>query len=860
MKKNFLTALSVCCFWSVCAQDLSYFLPKGDFGYNPKIPTPKEFLGHELGQQHVTYDLAAAYMQLLAQKSDRIVTEERGRTYQYRPILFLYISTPENLNNLEAIRKTHLKLCDPQKSGELDPSDMPIVTWLSYSIHGNEASGVNASLAVAYFLAAAQGPEIDRLLNNAVIILQPGANPDGIQRFATWVNNARSFTPVTDPNSREFREPAPGSRTNHYWFDLNRDWITVQHPESFYRAQVLNEWHPTLFSDFHEQGATNGLFFSPGIETSQNPFIPKENFEMMRKIAEQYHTRYISDIGTLSFTKETFDTWFPGTGDVVPSLFGGVSFLFEQTSARGHIQERNGVTIRFADAIRNQAYGSYSTLFAGVDKKDELLNYQRTAYKEAKQESAKATVKGYVFGNKENKSYDVEFFRILKANNIHVYRLNKNVTVSGKIFPSSDSYIVPCDQQEYRMIRTIFEANHHFVDSIFYDVTTWTIPLAFSMHWGEINTTTGLIGEKVEEITPSDFEAPPASDFAYLFEIKDFYSYKFLYRLLEKNIKLRVGDLPFKMEVYGKLRDFGYGTIMIPVSLQQYDREALHSIVVQAGKDVPVEILAVNGGWADPIDLGSPHFKEISLPQIAIIWGQGGSSDGIGAIWHLLDYRMNIPATLLEYSLVGNASIDLMPYNLIVVCGNFRFDPLAMEKLKAWAGQRNNTIIGIGQAYRMLNELELAKINTLKKVEADNKATYLDFSTRSDVDPNASISGVILESYLDPSHPVAYGIGANTVNTLKYNANIFSKPKGKYMSPVHYTKTPLLSGCITTKNLEKLAETPGVLASRNVLFFADDPCFRGHWFGSMRLLLNAFFFRELMPAEKIETVEEPTKP
>ena len=851
MKKHLLTILSVCCSLSAYTQDLSYFLPSGDFSYNQNIPTPKQFFGHEIAEQHVTYDMAAAYMKLLAEKSDRIEAQERGRTYQYRPILFLYISSPSNLGNLEDIRSNNLKLCDYRESDKLNVQDMPVVTWLSYSIHGNEASGINASLAVAYFLAAAQGSQIDSILNNSVIIMQPGANPDGIQRFATWVNNARSFTPVKDPNSREFREPAPGSRTNHYWFDLNRDWIMVQQPESYYRAQVLYEWHPTLFCDFHEQGTTSGMYFSPGIETSQNLVIPKENFDFTRRIAEQYHNKYLSSIGSLTFSKETFDTWFPGTGDVLPSLLGAINYLFEQTSARGHIQERNGVTIRFADAVRNQAYGSYSTINAGVDLKEELLNFQRKAYKDAQQEAAKATVKGYVFGNPENRSLDIELYRILETNNIDVYKLSKDVTVTGKTFQSTSSYIVPCEQQEYRMVRTIFETHHTFVDSIFYDVSTWTVPLAFSMNYAELNSTAGLIGEKVEQIEASSFEAPPVSDFAYLFELKDFYSYKFLYRLLAESIQVRVGDTPFKIEVNGKQRDFNYGTVMIPVSGQRFDKQQLHRLVAEAAKDVPIEALSVGNGWGNPIDLGSPRFKVVTLPKIALLWGQGASTDGVGAIWHLLDQRMKMPATLLEYSLVG--SVDLSQYNVIVICGNFRFEASAIDKLKVWAENGTNTIIGIGQAFRTLNEIGVTNINTLKRAERAISSTYLDLSTRIDTDPNASISGVILESYMDKSHPIAYGIGANAINTIKTSTNIFSKPTGKYMSPAYYKKSPLLSGGMTAKNLELLSETPSVLASRNAIYFADDPCYRAHWFGSMRLLMNSFFFRELMPTEKIET-------
>jgi len=357
--------------------------------------------------------------------------------------------------------------------------------------------------------------------------MQPGTNPDGIQRFATWVNNARSFTPVKDPNSREFREPNPGSRGNHYWFDLNRDWVMVQQPESYYRAQIVYEWHPNLFADFHEHGNT-GMFFAPGIPTNQNPALPKDHYDMMDKIAQQYHTKYLSGIGSLNYTKETYDNWQPGCGDLMPSLIGGVSFLFEQPTARGHIQERNGITMRFADAIRNQAYGSYSMIQAGTDMKDELLMYIRNAFKEAKSDAAKATVKAYVFSNPQNKSLDREFYQILKTNNIDVYQLNKDVTVGGKTFQSADSYIVPSDQKEYRMVKTIFEKKHTYVDSVFYDMSTWTVPLSLSSNYAELNAAAGLIGPKVEMIAPSSFEAPSMANFAYLFEIKELYSYKFL--------------------------------------------------------------------------------------------------------------------------------------------------------------------------------------------------------------------------------------------------------------------------------------------------------------------------------------------
>ena len=836
------------------AQELTFFLPKGNFTFDKTIPTPKQFFGHELGEQHATYDMTVAYMRLLAEKSDRIKVEERGRTHQYRPLQFVYISLPDNLNNLERIRQNHLNLCDPVSSDQMNPKDMPIVIWLGYSTHGNEASGINASLALAYFLAAAQGPDIERILRQSVIIMQPGSNPDGIQRFASWVNSARSFTPVKDPHSREFREPAPGSRTNHYWFDLNRDWIMVQQPESFYRAQMVYEWHPTLLGDFHEHGNTHGLFFSPGISSSTNTVTPKESMDYTGLIARNYLSRYLSDIGTLTYSKEDYDGWFTSKGSVLPNLLGGVGFLIEQPSSRGHIQERNNMTIRFTDAIRNQVYASFALINAGVEMKDDLLNYQKKSYKEAKQEAAKAAVKGYVFGNPQNKSLDIELFRLLKTNNIRVYKLNKDITASGNTFASAGSYIVPCEQQEYRVIRTIFEKQLTFVDSVFYDISTWTIPLAFSMNYGALPSTNGLIGEKVEQIEPAKFAEPRISDFVYLFEINDFYAYPFLYRLLEKGIKMYVGDTPFTMEIDGQQRNFGYGTLMIPINNQLFSKEELYRTIVEAGKNAPIEVVAVSSGWGDPVDLGSRHFREITMPRIAIVWGQT-SSDVVGGVWHLLDQRMKMPATLLENTLLADANVDLKMYNLLIFSANFKFNPPAIEKLKIWIQDRNNTIIGIGQAYQTLNELNMADIKTLKRAEQINDSTYLNFSNKTVVDPNTVISGVILESYLDASHPIAYGMNTNSINTIKTGTTMISKPAGKYMCPAYYKKNPLLSGCITAKNLELLSETPSVLASRKAVYFADDPCFRAYWFGSMQLMLNSIFFRELMPAEKIETEE-----
>ena len=225
--------------------DLSYYLPK-NVTYDQSIPTPKSVIGHEVGEWHVTHDKLVEYMKTLARVSDRITIEDRGKTYEDRPLLLLTITSPENQKNIEQIRQNHIRGTDDDS---FDVSNGPIVVYQGFSIHGNEPSGSNSALAVAYYLAAAQG--IDDLLNNVVILFDPSFNPDGLQRFAYWANTNRGKNINPDPNDREYREVWPGGRTNHYQFDMNRDWLTVQLPESSARIQSFHHWMPNILTDHH---------------------------------------------------------------------------------------------------------------------------------------------------------------------------------------------------------------------------------------------------------------------------------------------------------------------------------------------------------------------------------------------------------------------------------------------------------------------------------------------------------------------------------------------------------------------------------------------------------------------------------
>ena len=360
-------------------QALNYFLP--EINYDKNIPSPESFLGYQVGEWHVSHDRLAAYMKEVARLSNRVKIEEYARTHENRPLLLLTITSESNQKNIEKIRKAHTYLSDPNISEGINIENMPAVVYQGYSVHGNEASGSNAALLMAYYLAAGKGKEIEKLLNEVVILLDPCLNPDGLNRFASWVNTHKSKNLIGDPASRELNEAWPGGRTNHYWFDLNRDWLLTQHPESQGRIKIFHNWKPNILTDHHEMGSESTFFFQPGIPTRTNPLTPEKNQELTKKIAG-FHAKALDEIGSLYYTEESFDDFYYGKGSTYPDINGCVGILFEQASARGHLHETKNGDLSFPFAIRNQVKTSLSTLEAAKNLRKELLSFQRNFYSE----------------------------------------------------------------------------------------------------------------------------------------------------------------------------------------------------------------------------------------------------------------------------------------------------------------------------------------------------------------------------------------------------------------------------------------------------------------------------------------------
>jgi hypothetical protein len=816
--------------------DLDYYLPN-NVSYNPNIPTPKSIIGHEVGDWHITHDKLVQYMYALANASDRVTIEDRGTTFEGRPLVLLTITSPANQANIESIRQEHLGITK-KNGGSTNVSDMPIVVQQGFSIHGNEPSGSNAALAAAFYLAAAEGPSIDNLLNNAVILFDPSYNPDGLQRFAYWANTNKSKNINPDPNDREYNEVWPGGRTNHYWFDMNRDWLPVQLPESRARIATFHKWMPNILTDHHEMGTNSSFFFQPGIPSRTHPLTPQQNQDLTGEIGS-YHANAFDKIGSFYYSKESFDDFYYGKGSTFPDINGSIGILFEQASSRGHAQESVNGILTFPFTIRNQFTAALSTLEAAVAMRPKILQYQQQFYKDAFSEASKGGA--IVFGDEKDPSKAYHLAEILQRHNIEFHEVASDFTSKGNRYTKGSSYIIPKNQRQHRLINAMFEKRTSFKDSLFYDVSAWTFPLAFNLDYDE-NVAINKAGAKITAVKKPAAAAPDFSDYAYVMEWHDYYTPKALNMLLKKGIRAKVGMKPFS----NGNKQYDYGTILIPVQNQEHSSANISEVIKEIVQETGVRIDALTSGQTQGVNLGSSQFRALELPKVAILVGDGINPYDAGEMWHLFDQRYDMHITKLDTKSFGRADISRYTDIIMPATWGNALDEDDAKKLKTWV-QNGGTLIGYKSAGRWFDKNELLKIKFKTKKDT---ATNISFEQRGDYRGAQVIGGAIFETNLDRSHPIAFGYKNDKLPIFRNTTMYMEADINSYNNPVQYTAKPLLSGYISTPNVEQLKNTvpfkKGSLGRGNVIYFTDNTNFRAFWYGTNKLLMNAIFFGDEM--------------
>ena len=817
------------------------------------IPTPESAFGFAVGDLHLRPDQIVDYMKALAESSPRVTIEQYGETYEKRPLILLTITSPENHKKLQALKEQHRLLSDPTASASLNLETMPIVVWLGYSVHGNEASGSNAAVLVAHHLASAQGPEMEELLNRTIILLDPIINPDGLGRFSQWVNSNRGKTLTADPGTREHAEAWPGGRGNHYWFDLNRDYVPLQHPESRGRMAKYYEWLPNVLNDHHEMGTNSTFFFQPGAPGRTNPNVPKKLEELTKAIA-QFHAKALDEIGSLYYTREQYDDFYVGKGSSYPDVTGSLGILYEQASSRGSVQESIHGNLTFAATIRNQYTTSLSVLKAAQSLRTDLLSYQRDFFSSALKEAELFPIKGYVFGSATDPTRNFYLLEMLERHHIDVYELSKSVQAGGKAFEPSSAYVVPMNQKQFRLINALFEKRTTFTDSLFYDISSWTLPLAFDMPYAELKAPVrDLQGKKVERaIFPRGSLAAAANPVAYAFEWKHYYAPRALYRLQKAGIKTRVATRPFEGTTPNGKQRFESGTIMVPLGIQRDKAELIAKTFQTIAQDDGVHCTTISTGMSmEGSDLGSSSFEALQMPRVMLVVGQGVSSTDIGEAWHLLDQRFAMEISLIETQSIGRA--DLGRYTTIVMAGGSytSIDSAGMASLRRWI-ENGGTLVAMEQAveWAVNNRLATARFRRFDRSRSDSLAQRRPYADEQRYSGALNLDGAIFDALADRTHPLLFGFDDDRLPLFRGNTIFMEPSRNPYATPLVYTRSPLLSGYIHRDVEPFLRNSAAIvvsgLRSGRVILMTDNPNFRAFWFGTNKLFLNSVFFGSIL--------------
>lgn len=829
---------------SVSAQE-AYFFPEEKF--DPSIPSPSQFLGYPIGEWHTRYDLIVKYFEKLDAVSELAQLQTIGYTHEHRPKVILTITSAKHMSNLEQIRQKQQQLADPSQALP-DLSNMPSIIHQGYGVHGNEPSSAEAAMLTAYWLLASQSELAKNLRENAVVHIDPTLNPDGRDRHSLWANSNKGFPAVADPLDREHNEAWPGGRTNHYWFDLNRDWLPLAHPESKVKVAWYHQWYPNVTTDFHEMGVNSTYFFEPTKPYgSENPVVPRKNYDDLNPKFAKYFAKYMDKIGSLYWSKEVFDNSYPGYGSSYPDMNGGLGLVFETASSRGHIQNSQRGDITFAFTIRNHVVNSLATMEAALDNRVYMHDYLREFFTGAIAEGTKDPVKQYVFGDETDASRNRLFVQFLLDHKIKVYENSADLTAAGQIFKKGSSWIVPTKQAQYRMVRTMFEYVTTFSDSVFYDASAWTMAAAYGMPFAPAPI--AKLGTAINETSVPTHAFPEGKAYAYLIRWTDYYAPKLLFELQQAGVHVEAMHQNFSSQTQDGKVDFGRGTLMIPMGFQSQNSEVIAQTIKTLAAKNGQKVYAVQTGLnLAGVDLGSNSVSAVQQPKVIMLVGTGINASEAGEIWNLLDHQIGMPIAKVNMEQFGR--LNLHGYNtLILPSGSYgSISEGQVNHIKDWVS-RGGTIISLKNASLWLNQKGITKEEAV--TSAPEKGTNaLPFATRNDSEGAKEVGGSIYLAELDLTHPIAYGYTRSTLPVYR-NTDIFIKPAvDKYLTPIRYTDNPHLGGYISTANLESLKQSASVVISPSgqgrVIHFFDSPNFRGAWYGTNKLFFNAIFHGNAM--------------
>ncbi|MDG2275475.1 MAG: M14 family zinc carboxypeptidase [Flavobacteriaceae bacterium] len=804
--------------------------------FSQNIQSPKEFLGYELGKQFTRHHRVVDYFTYVSTQLDNVLLEKYGETNERRPLYVSYISSKKNIENIEQIRHNNLG-----QTG-LKPASINniAIVWLSYNVHGNEASSTEASMQTLYELVTTKKDQLE----NTLVIIDPCINPDGRDRYANWYNQVKSEPYNTDQNAKEHREPWPGGRANHYLFDLNRDWAWAIQIESSQRLKIYNKWMPHVHVDFHEQSMNNPYYFAPAAEPFHEIITDwQRNFQTQ---IGKNHARYFDKNGWLYFTKESFDLLYPSYGDTYPTYMGAIGMTYEQAGGGMGglgVDTDHGYELTLVDRVAHHKITGLSTVEI-ASKNAVTLNTEFKKFFD----SGSFKYKSYVLKN-ENKDKTTRLLALLDKHQIDYEFTNKGLVKGYNYLTQQESrmsvntkdLVIHTQQPKGKMVKVLFEPNAKLTDSLTYDITAWSLPYA---HGFKAIASTTKVSSRKDVMVDTVNNGIDQNSYAYVSKWNSLEDASFLAALLQADVRVRFSEKDFTIEG----NSYAKGTLIIlrgdNKTNKEFDKQITSIAQNKNRKLTPVQTGFVSSGK----DFGSSSVNPINKQKVAVISGKGTSSLSFGEIWHFFETQLHYPLTALDTDYINR--VDLDKYDVLIIPNGYYSTILnksGLEKINNFA-QAGGTVIAIGTALRSFANKEGFALKSKKPTEGkENKTANLTAyeDTRRNR-ANTLITGAIFKSKVDSSHPLAFGYDDVYFSLKLNNANYAYLQNGSNVAYFNKSATNLagFAGKKALKNIpESLLFGEERKGSGSIIYMVDNPLFRSFWDNGKLFFVNAIFFR-----------------
>ena len=808
-----------------------------------RIPSPAEVLGYDLGERFTDHASIVRYVETLSAAVPNVRIRRYGQTNEGRPLIQLLIARPDYLGRIEEILQRNRELTNPNtteaRAREIAATN-PAVVYFSYGVHGNESSSPEAALWTTWSLASgAEG--VRGVLDSVVVVIDPAVNPDGRDRYVGWYRQARGIEPNPNPESREHSEPWPGGRTNHYYFDLNRDWAWMSQVETRARLATWDYWSPQVHVDFHEMSPQSSYFFFPAAAPI-NPMYPPHILRWGKYFGDANAAAFDAR-GWAYFTGESYDLFYPGYGDSWPSLLGAIGMTYEQAgggSAGQAFRRNDGEVLTLKDRAEHHWTAGQATLRASAQRKTELLldfaNFYRTV--------GDGLPDILLVPNEDQSRLDA-LVNLLRRQNIAVDRADRAFRVSTQPhagfarrqeFPAG-TYRVRARQPRGRLAITLLQPETVLDATFSYDVSAWSLPFAYGVeaHRAERVPDAGWVAvrDTVRSAVQTETTGQP---YGYLVRPGPSV-WPALTRYLQDGGRAIVQDESFTLHS----RTWPAGTIFLPRMdniAQRLNNSGLRTMAeaVMTGR-------ATSGH-----DLGTSESYALSVPRLGLLSGDGVNSGSYGAHWFFLENTVRIPFDALVASQVAGLRLDR--YQVIVAPEMGRPSDAVIEALKRWV-QAGGTLVSVGSGARNVGAA-IAEIKLRTAADSAKGDAKLDRALRGRTERELEaweeeIPGTILSVKLDPAHPLAFGAGIAGDSTrlfVLHNGGAVFEPDESFETVGYFgTQLQKVSGVISERNLKRLERGSWLATKRvgrgRVILFADDPLFRHFWFSTFQPYVSA---------------------